>query len=58
MIYSYNGSTNFRKVFVPRGREANLQRALLQFNKRENRPLVLEALRKAGRMDLAKVLLS
>ena len=49
---------NFRKVFVPRGREANLQRALLQFNKRENRPLVLEALRKAGRMDLAKVLLS
>ena len=49
---------NFREVFVPRGREANLQRALLQFNKRENRPLVLEALRKAGRMDLAKVLLS
>ena len=48
---------NFRKVFVPKGRDANLQRALLQFNKRENRPLVLEALRKANRQDLAKVLL-
>ena len=48
---------NFRKVFIPRGRDANLQRALLQFNKPENRPLVLEALKKAGRTDLAKVLL-
>ena len=48
---------NFKKVFVPKGRDANLQRALLQFNKRENRPLVLEALKKAGRQDLAKVLL-
>ena len=48
---------NFRKVFVPKGRDANLQRALLQFNRRENRPLVIEALRKAGRTDLAKVLL-
>lgn len=49
---------NFRKVYVPRGRDANLQRALLQFNKRENRPLVIEALQKAGRSDLIKVLLS
>ena len=48
---------NFRKVFIPKGRDANLQRALLQFNKRENRALVLEALRKAGRPELAKVLL-
>ena len=48
---------NFRKVFIPKGRDANLQRALLQFNKRENRTLVLEALRKAGRPELAKVLL-
>ncbi len=49
---------NFKKVQTPRGRDANLQRALLQFNRRENRPLVLEALKKAGRMDLAKVLLT
>ncbi len=48
---------NFRKVFIPKGRDANLQRALLQFNKNENRALVLEALRKAGRPELAKVLL-
>ena len=48
---------NLKKVFVPKGRDANLQRALLQFNRRENRTLVLEALRKAVRTDLAKVLL-
>ena len=48
---------NFRKVFILKGRDANLQRALLQFNKKENRALVLEALRKAGRPELAKVLL-
>lgn len=49
---------NFKKVYIPRGRDANLQRALLQFNKRENRPLVIEALQKAGRSDLIRVLLS
>ena len=49
---------DFRSVYVPRGREANLQRALLQFNRKENRALVLEALEKAGRRDLAKTLLS
>ena len=48
---------NFKPVFVPKGREANLQRALLQFNKTENRGLVLEALNKAGKPELAKVLL-
>jgi uncharacterized radical SAM protein YgiQ len=40
-------------VYVPRGeREKRLQRALLQFNRRENRSLVLEALAKANRKDL------
>ena len=48
---------NFAKVYVPRGRDANLQRALLQFNKKENKALVIEALNKAGRSDLIKVLL-
>ena len=49
---------DFRPVYVPRGRDANLQRALLQFNRKENRSLVIEALGKAGRMDLMKTLLS
>lgn len=48
---------DFAKVFVPKGRERHLQRALLQFNKPENRNLVSEALRKAGRPDLIRVLL-
>lgn len=48
---------DFKPVYVPKGRDANLQRALLQFNRRENRALVLEALSKAGRPELARVLL-
>ena len=40
-------------VFVSRsGRERRMQRALLQFNRNENRRLLLEALRAAGREDL------
>jgi uncharacterized radical SAM protein YgiQ len=46
------------KVFVPRGeRERRLQRALLQFNRPENRRLVIEALREAGREELIPELL-
>lgn len=48
---------NLKPVYIPKGRDANLQRALLQFNKRENRALVMEALEKANRRDLVKVLL-
>ena len=48
----------FEEVYVARGaHERRLQRALLQFNRRENVPLVKEALEKAGRRDLIKVLL-
>jgi hypothetical protein len=43
-------------VHVPGEREKRLQRALLQFNRKENRALVREALREAGREDLAAVL--
>ncbi|GHT91116.1 YgiQ family radical SAM protein [Spirochaetia bacterium] len=40
-------------IYVPRGeREKKLQRALLQFNHPENRRLVAEALREAGREEL------
>ena len=49
----------FEEVYVARGaHERRLQRALLQFNRRENAPLVKEALEKAGRRDLIKVLLT
>lgn len=48
---------NFAPVYVPKGRDANLQRALLQFNKPENRPLVIEALQKAGKPELIRVLI-
>ena len=48
----------FEEVYVARGaHERRLQRALLQFNRRENWPLVKEALEKARRKDLIKVLL-
>ncbi|MFP4179906.1 MAG: YgiQ family radical SAM protein [Spirochaetaceae bacterium] len=40
-------------VYVPKSeKERNLQRALLQFNRRENYPKVREALKQAGRTDL------
>ena len=52
-----NDDGSFEKVYVARGaHERRLQRALLQFNRRENAALVREALQKAGRMDLVKVL--
>lgn len=49
----------FEKVYVAKGaRERKLQRALLQFNKKENASLVKEALREAGRPDLIKKLIN
>ncbi|MCR5080072.1 MAG: YgiQ family radical SAM protein [Treponema sp.] len=46
------------EVYVARGaHERRLQRALLQFNRRENIPLVKEALQKAGRIDVFKILM-
>lgn len=47
---------NFSKVYIPHGRERKLQRAILQFNKRENSAMVREALLKVGRSDLINVL--
>lgn len=43
---------NFAEVYVPKGREKRLQRALIHFHKPENRKLVIEALKEAGRTDL------
>ena len=53
-----NANGSLEKIYVARGaHERRLQRALLQFNRRENANLVREALRQAGRGDLIKVLL-
>jgi len=42
-----------KKVYVPRSpHEKAIQRALMQYRRPENRELVLEGLKKAGRMDL------
>ena len=49
---------NFAPVHVPKGRERRLQRALLHHHKKQNRPLVLEALEKARRKELAHTLVS
>ena len=56
--HKQNADGSLEKVYVARGaHERRLQRALLQFNRRENASLVKEALRQTGRMDLVKVLL-
>lgn len=49
---------SFAPIHVPKGRERRLQRALLHHHKRENRSLVLEALEKAKRKELARQLVS
>ncbi len=54
--YDPRPNRNFAKVYVPKGREKRLQRAILQFDKIENRTLVREALTKANRLDLINVL--
>ena len=57
MYYTGLDSRTMEEVYVPRGgHERRLQRALLQFNRPENRRLVREALEKAGRQDLIGVL--
>jgi uncharacterized radical SAM protein YgiQ len=43
-------------IHVPGEREKRLQRALLQFDRKENRAMVKEALKEAGREDLLGVL--
>ena len=52
-----NDDGSLQQVYVARGaHERRLERALLQFDKPENRALVREALETAGRKDLLKVL--
>lgn len=55
--YSKDKDGKMKKIYVAKGaRERRLQRAVIQFKKPENRPLVREALEKAGRKDLLNVL--
>ena len=53
MFYTELDPYTMEKVYVPRSPEEKaMQRALLQYFKPENREIVLEALKKAGRRDL------
>ena len=53
MFYTELDPYTMEKVYVPRlPEEKAMQRALLQYFKPENREIVLEALKKAGRRDL------
>ena len=53
MFYTGIHPLTGEKVYVPRDpREKSMQRALMQYKNSANRPLVLEGLRLAGRMDL------
>lgn len=56
--YSKNADGTFKEIYVAKGgHERRLQRAIVQFNKPENRPLVIEALNKAGKPELIGKLL-
>lgn len=58
MYYTEMDPLTMKKVFVPKTmEEKKMQRALIHFNKPENRDIVKAALNKAGRPDLIGVLL-
>jgi len=48
---------DFRPIYVPKGKERSMQRALLQYDKPQNRKLVLDALKETGMMHIARILL-
>lgn len=57
MYYTETDPLSMRPVYVPKSmHEKKMQRALLHFHKKENRKLVLQALKEAGREDLIGVL--
>ncbi len=57
MYYTEMDPLTGEKVYVAKDlKEKQMQRALLHFHKKENRPLVEEALKKVGRQDLISVL--
>ena len=53
MFYTGIEPRNMKKVYVPKDNETKrLQRALLQYRKKENYNLIKQALKEAGREDL------
>ena len=57
MYYTELDPLTGESVYVAKDiREKRMQRALLHFHKKENRELVREALEKAGRTDLIRIL--
>lgn len=57
--YSKNEDGTFKKLYVARGaHERRLQRSVVQFNKPENKGLVIEALKTAGHPELINKLLN
>ncbi len=53
MYYTGRDPFSGKEIHIPRGeRERKIQRALLQFNRKENRKFVEEGLKTAGRTDL------
>ncbi|HOJ98357.1 MAG TPA: YgiQ family radical SAM protein [Termitinemataceae bacterium] len=57
MYYTGLDPRTMKAIPVPRGeRERRLQRALLQFDKKENHPLVREALKQLGKLYLSRTL--
>ncbi len=58
MYYTEKDPFTMEKVYVAKtSEEKRMQRALLHFHKKENRKLVREALKRAGREELTEVLL-
>jgi hypothetical protein len=52
MYYTALNPFTLEPVYVPRGHEKKIQRALMQFRNLQNRDLVIEGLKAAGRTDL------
>ncbi len=52
MYYTGINPLDMKKVYVPKGEEKLMQRALLQYNDPKNHYLVIKALKKLGREDL------
>lgn len=52
MYYTGLNPLTNEEVYIPKNKERRMQRALLQYSKKENYELVLEALKKENRYDL------
>ena len=52
MYYTGYDPRTMEKIYVPKGEEKKMQRALLQYSDPKNHALVIKALQKAGREDL------